>query len=172
MKEKTLRVSIVMGSDSDLPIVKEAAIVLEEFCIPYEMIVSSAHRSPDDTRIYVQSARKRGISVIIAAAGGAAHLAGVIASHFPLPIIGIPMATPHLGGVDSLYSTVQMPPGVPVATVGINGAKNAGILAIEILATSDKALEKKLVVYKANLAKITRDKSKKLQTLGYKEYTK
>lgn len=172
MKGNFIRAAIVMGSDSDLPTVKEAAIVLEEFSVPYEMIVSSAHRSPDDTLKYVQSARKRGIAVIIAAAGGAAHLAGVIASHFSLPVIGIPMATPHLGGVDSLYSTVQMPPGVPVATVGINSAKNAGILAIEILAVSDKILEKKLLLYKENLAKTTREKSKKLQLQGYKEYTK
>ncbi|MBI5614223.1 5-(carboxyamino)imidazole ribonucleotide mutase [Candidatus Gottesmanbacteria bacterium] len=171
-KGTNILVAIVMGSDSDLPVVKDAAVILEEFCVSYEIIVSSAHRSPDDTLKYVQSARRRGISVIIAAAGGAAHLAGVIASHFPLPVIGIPMATPQLGGVDSLYSTVQMPPGVPVASVGINAAKNAGILAIEILAVSDKLLEKKIVAYKENLAKSTREKSKKLQLLGYKEYTK
>lgn len=117
-----------MGSDSDLAVVKEAVAVLEEFGISHGILILSAHRSPLETHEFARTAQGRGIKVIIAAAGGVAHLAGVIASEFPLPVIGLPIQTPALGGVDSLYSIVQMPPGVPVATVGINAAKNAGLL--------------------------------------------
>lgn len=156
-------VAIVMGSDSDVPIVKDAAAVLDDFGIPHELHILSAHRSPRQTHEFAQNAVGRGIKVIIAAAGGAAHLAGVIASEFPLPVIGIPIQTPALGGVDSLYSIVQMPSGVPVATVGINAAKNAGILAVQILAASDPALQKKLTAFRQKQAAAVIAKSKKLQ---------
>lgn len=156
-------VSVVMGSDSDVPVVKDAAAVLDEFGIPHELHILSAHRSPRQTHEFSQNAVDRGIKVIIAAAGGAAHLAGVIASEFPLPVIGIPIQTSALGGVDSLYSTVQMPPGVPVATVGINGAKNAGLLALQILAVSDASLQKRLITFKKKQAEAVMEKSKKLQ---------
>lgn len=147
-------VAIIMGSDSDLSVVKDAAAVLGEFGIAYEMHILSAHRSPKETHAFAQGALEGDIKVIIAAAGGAAHLAGVIASEFPLPVIGIPMQTPALGGVDSLYSTVQMPSGVPVATVGINAAKNAALLALQILAVSDTALQKKLITFKKKQAEV------------------
>jgi len=137
-------VSIVMGSDSDLLIVKEAAEILNEFAVSYETLVLSAHRSPKATEKYAKTALERGIKVIIAAAGGAAHLAGVMAAFFPLPVIGIPIKTKSLDGLDSLLSIVQMPPGVPVATVGINASKNAALLAIEILAVNDNNLRKKI----------------------------
>lgn len=163
-------VSIVMGSDSDLPVVKEAIVVMEEFKIPHEVLILSAHRSPEETSKYAKEALSRGIKVIIAAAGGAAHLAGVIASFFPLPVIGIPIKTSTLNGVDSLYSTVQMPPGVPVATVGINGAKNAALLAIQILATSDKELALQLTQYRSKLKQSVVAKSEKLKKIGYKKY--
>ena len=133
-----------MGSDSDLLIVKEAAEILNEFAVSYETLVLSAHRSPKATEKYAKTALERGIKVIIAAAGGAAHLAGVMAAFFPLPVIGIPIKTKSLDGLDSLLSIVQMPPGVPVATVGINASKNAALLAIEILAVNDNNLRKKI----------------------------
>lgn len=157
------RVAIVMGSDSDVPLVKDAAAVLDDFGIPHELHILSAHRSPRQTHEFAQNAVGRGIKVIIAAAGGAAHLAGVIASEFPLPVIGIPIRTPALGGVDSLYSIVQMPSGVPVATVGINAAKNAALLALQILAVSDTALQKRLITFKKKQAEAVMEKSKKLQ---------
>ena len=163
-------VSVVMGSDSDLPIVKDAIKILDEFGVPYEIHILSAHRTPDETLAFAKNASKRGVKVIIAAAGGAAHLAGVIASHFPLVVIGIPIKTPTLFGIDSLYSIVQMPPGIPVATVGINGAQNASLLAVQILATSDKKLEKKLTEYKKNLSKKVLEKSEKLKKLGVDRY--
>lgn len=157
------RVAIVMGSDTDLVVVREAAAVLDEFRVAYEMHILSAHRTPKETHEFAETAIGRGIKVVIAAAGGAAHLPGVIASQFPLPVIGIPIQTPALGGVDSLYSTVQMPSGVPVATVGINAAKNAALLAVQILAVSDAALQKKLVAFKKRQAETVIEKSKKLQ---------
>lgn len=159
-----------MGSDSDLEVMADAAKVLESFDISYEMTVASAHRSPDLVHRYVINAKNRGIKIIIAGAGGAAHLAGVAASLTTLPIIGIPVKSKNLKGVDSLYSTVQMPPGVPVATVGINAAKNAGLLAIQILATSDKNLEKKLIAYKKKLSDEIEIKGEKLLKIGYKKY--
>lgn len=171
MKTKPI-VSIVMGSDSDLPVVKGAAEVLDRFGVPYELHILSAHRSPGETHEFARSAVERGIKVIIAAAGGAAHLAGVIASEFPLPVIGIPIETPTLGGVDSIYSVLQMPPGVPVATVGINAAKNAGLLAIEILAIASPALLIKLLDNKKDQAKTVIEKSRKLQKLGIENYLK
>ncbi len=156
-------VAVVMGSDSDLPVVKDATDILDQFRVSYELLVLSAHRSPRETHAFAITAVARGIKVIIAAAGGAAHLAGVIASEFPLPVVGIPIQTAALGGMDSLYSTVQMPPGVPVATVGINGAKNAGLLALQILAVGDPSLQKKLVVFKKQQAKAVVEKSKRLE---------
>ncbi len=163
-------ISIVMGSDSDLPIMKETINIVEEFKITYEVNILSAHRSPEETAKFAKTAIKRGIKVIIAGAGGAAHLAGVIASLYPLPVIGVPIITPTLNGVDSLYSIVQMPPGVPVATVGINGSKNAGLLAIQILAVSDKKIQIQLLEYKKKLTEGVLTKSKKIKKIGYKNY--
>ncbi len=156
-------VAIIMGSDSDLPTMNEAAEVLKEYGVAYELRVLSAHRSPDDTSGFARSARRRGIKVIIAGAGGAAHLAGVIASHTTVPVIGVPMETKELKGIDSLLSTVQMPSGVPVATVAIGrtGAKNAGLLAIEILSLGDKKLEKRLDGLKRALVENIRNKNLK-----------
>jgi phosphoribosylaminoimidazole carboxylase PurE protein len=158
-------VSIVMGSDSDLEIMREAAKVLDEFGIAYEIDVTSAHRSPDRTAEYARQAASRGIRVIIAGAGGAAHLAGVIAAHTTLPVIGVPIPSTSLQGMDSLLATVQMPAGIPVATVAIGkpGATNAGILAAQIIGVADQAIGKKLVAHKEKLAKGVEEKSKKLQ---------
>jgi len=162
-------VSIVMGSDSDLEIMREAAKVLEEFGITYEIDVTSAHRSPDRTAEYARKAADRGVRVIIAGAGGAAHLAGVIAAHTTLPVIGVPIPSTALNGLDSLLATVQMPAGIPVATVAIGkpGATNAGILAAQILGLSSVAVAKKLADHKEKLANGVEEKSKKLRiTLG------
>lgn len=157
------QVLIITGSDSDLPVMKEAAKVLEEFGVEYDMTISSAHRSPDRTEELLVDASTRNIKVIIAGAGMAAHLAGMVAAEFPLPVIGVPLESGVLDGVDALLSTMQMPPGIPVATVAINGAKNAGILAVEILATGDKELERKLVEYKKKLALGVEEKAYKLE---------
>jgi len=165
-------IGVIMGSDSDLSIVKGVFDIFEEFDVSYETRILSAHRSPEKTSIYAKSLVERGIKVIIAAAGGAAHLAGVLAAHTILPVIGIPIKTQTLSGVDSLYSIVQMPPGVPVATVGINASKNAGLLAIQILAIEDKKLQNKLITYKKIQNDIVINKSCKLQKIGYKEYLK
>ena len=159
-----------MGSDSDLEVMSEAAKILEEFGVSYEMTVASAHRSPDLVHKLVLSAKTDGIRAIIAGAGGAAHLAGVVASLTTLPVIGVPVKAKTLDGLDSLLSTAQMPPGVPVATVGINAAKNAGLLAVQILATSNKILEKKLVAYKNKMSVEIKKKSEKLLKIGYKKY--
>ncbi|MCX8050744.1 MAG: 5-(carboxyamino)imidazole ribonucleotide mutase [Chlorobi bacterium] len=152
-------VGIVMGSDSDYPTMRQAAEMLERFGIPYELRVVSAHRTPLDMAQYGQTALDRGIKVIIAGAGGAAHLPGMLASHTVLPVIGVPIPTQHLGGLDSLYSIVQMPAGVPVATVAIGGGRNAGILAAQIVATFDPAVREKLLAYKAELAEQSRAKN-------------
>lgn len=162
-------VSIVMGSDSDLEIMREAAKALDGFGIGYEIDVTSAHRSPDRTAEYARKAADRGIRVIIAGAGGAAHLAGVIAAHTTLPVIGVPIPSTALNGLDSLLATVQMPAGIPVATVAIGapGATNAGILATQILGLSSAAIAKKLDDHKTKLANGVEEKSKKLKiTLG------
>jgi phosphoribosylaminoimidazole carboxylase PurE protein len=162
-------VSIVMGSDSDLDIMREAAKSLEEFGIGYEIDVTSAHRSPDRTAEYAKKAADRGIRVIIAGAGGAAHLAGVIAAHTVLPVIGVPIPSTSLNGMDSLLATVQMPAGIPVATVAIGkpGATNAGILAAQILGLSTAGIAKKLEGHKEKLANSVDEKSRKLKiTLG------
>lgn len=168
--KKDAKVGIVMGSDSDLEIMAEAAKILEEFDAPYEITVASAHRSPEIVRKYTANIKNCGIKIIIAGAGGAAHLAGVIASLTTIPVIGVPIKTKSLDGLDSLLSTVGMPSGVPVATVGINAAKNAGLLAVQILATSDKNLEKKLVDYKNKVSAEIKVKGEKLLKIGYKKY--
>jgi 5-(carboxyamino)imidazole ribonucleotide mutase len=163
------QVSIVMGSDSDLDVMREAAKALEEFGIAYEIDVTSAHRSPDRTAEYARQAADRGIRVIIAGAGGAAHLAGVIAAHTTLPVIGVPIPSTSLNGLDSLLATVQMPAGIPVATLAIGkaGATNAGILAAQILALSNTSVAKKLDAHKEKLANGVEEKSRKLKiTLG------
>lgn len=157
-------VAVIMGSDSDLPVMNETARIFDENGIPYELKILSAHRSPDDVAKFTKSARARGFKVIVAGAGGAAHLAGVIASHTTLPVIGVPMETKELKGVDSLFSTVQMPSGVPVATVSIgsSGAKNAAILAMQILSLQDKRLEKRLAEFKEKLVAGIRKKNKNI----------
>lgn len=154
-------VGIIMGSDSDLPVMEQAEEVLKEFGVPYELDVMSAHRTPDKVREWVSSARGRGIRVIIAGAGMSAHLAGVVAAHTTLPVIGVPLASGALNGVDALYSTVNMPPGVPVATVAVDGARNAGILAVQILATSDSSLASRLEEFKQQMAAKVEERSKK-----------
>jgi 5-(carboxyamino)imidazole ribonucleotide mutase len=158
-------VSIVMGSDSDLDVMREAANALEDFGIAYEIDVSSAHRSPERTAEYARKAADRGIRVIIAGAGGAAHLAGVIAAHTSIPVIGVPIPSTSLNGLDSLLATVQMPAGIPVATLAIGqpGATNAGILAAQILALSSASLAKKMKAHKEKLANSVEEKSKKLK---------
>src|ERR1051326_2969979 len=166
---ENVMVSIVMGSDSDLEIMNEAARILKEFAIPHEIDVTSAHRSPARTAEYAAKAAERGIRVIIAGAGGAAHLAGVIAAHTPLPVIGVPIPSTSLQGMDSLLATVQMPAGIPVATVAIGkpGATNAGILAALIIGLASAAVDKKLTAHKEKLANGVEEKSKKLKlTLG------
>ncbi len=167
---KKIQVGILMGSDTDLGVMSEAAKVLEEFGVAYDMTVASAHRSPDLVHKHVLGAKSHGIKVFIAGAGGAAHLAGVIASLTTLPVIGVPIKAKTLDGLDSLLSTVGMPPGIPVATVGINAAKNAGLLAVQILATSDENLEKKLIDYKKKMASDTESKGEKLLKLRYQKY--
>lgn len=158
-------VSIVMGSDSDLEIMREAGKALDDFGIAYEIDVTSAHRSPDRTADYARKAAARGIKVIIAGAGGAAHLAGVIAAHTTLPVIGVPVSATSLNGLDSLLATVQMPAGIPVATVAIGkaGATNAGILAAQIIGVADASIAEKLKAHKEKLASGVEEKSKKLQ---------
>ena len=164
------KVGIVMGSDSDMPIMAQAADFLDKMGIDYEMTIISAHREPDIFFNYAKSAEEKGFKVIIAGAGKAAHLPGMCAAIFPMPVIGIPMKTSDLGGVDSLYSIVQMPSGIPVATVAINGGKNAGILAAKILATSDPELLAKLKAYSEEMKNEVVGKDEKLQKLGHKEY--
>lgn len=165
-----VKVGILMGSDSDLPIMQKAAAMLEKFGIEYEMTIISAHRMPDIFVDYASHAEERGIEVIIAGAGGAAHLPGMCAALFSLPVIGIPIHTKSLGGVDSLYSIVQMPSGIPVATVAIDGAANAAILAAKILAVSDKELRAKLKDYAKEMKDGVMAKADKLDKLGYQEY--
>jgi 5-(carboxyamino)imidazole ribonucleotide mutase len=162
MKKKPL-VGILMGSESDLPIMEKAGEVLKEMGISYEMQVSSAHRLPEKTTRYARRARERGIEVLIAGAGMAAHLAGVLASHTTLPVIGVPIKSGALNGADSLYSTVQMPPGVPVATVGIDGAKNAAYLACEILSIKYPEIAKKLEEFRSSMRRTLEEKSKALK---------
>ncbi|MBE5854965.1 MAG: 5-(carboxyamino)imidazole ribonucleotide mutase [Lachnospiraceae bacterium] len=166
------QVGIVMGSDSDLAVMKQAAEILEQFGISYDMTILSAHREVDEFFTYAKSAEEKGYKVIIAGAGMAAHLPGMCAAIFPLPVIGVPMHTTSLGGRDSLYSIVQMPSGIPVATVAINGGKNAGILAAKMLAMSDPQLLQKVKDYKESLKEEVKAKDKKLQEVGYQNYSK
>ena len=170
MAEKPV-VSIVMGSDSDLEVMREAGRALEEFGIPYEMDVTSAHRAPRKTAEFARSAAGRGVKIIIAGAGGAAHLAGVCAAESTLPVIGVPIPSSSLQGLDALLATVQMPAGIPVATVAIGkaGAYNAGVLAAQILASCDKSLAAKLAAHKEKLAKGVDEKSAKLKASRARE---
>jgi 5-(carboxyamino)imidazole ribonucleotide mutase len=160
--KKTL-VGIVMGSDSDLPIMNQASDILDEFGITYEIKIASAHRSPEFTANYAKGAVRKGVKVIIAGAGGAAHLPGVIAAYVPIPVIGVPIESKSLKGMDSLLSIVQMPSGVPVATVAINNAKNAAILAATILATGDKKTLDKVIKYKEKIKRESINKNRKLK---------
>ena len=170
MKNGSPLVGIVMGSDSDLPVMKEAGEALDGFGIPYEISVISAHRNPRGTFDYASKAIERGIKVLIAGAGGAAHLPGVIAALTILPVIGVPIKTSKLSGMDSLLSIVQMPDGIPVATVAINGARNAGILAAQILGIADPVISRELKKFKGSLKEKVEAKSKELGKIGYKAY--
>ena len=164
------KVAIIVGSDSDLPVMSAAIKILEEFSVPYNITVASAHRSPARTVSLIETYHKNGVKVIIAAAGMAAHLAGVVAAHFPLPVIGVPLKSGAHSGLDVLFATVQMPPGIPVATVGIDNAQNAALLAVQILATSDQKLQTKVIEYKKSLAEKVEKKAKVLEEKGIKQY--
>lgn len=167
------QVAIIMGSDSDLQVMKEAATVLDEFSVHYQLTIVSAHRTPDRMMSFAKSVAGLGIKVIIAGAGGAAHLPGMVAAVTHLPVIGVPVQSRAMNGIDSLYSIVQMPQGVPVATVAINGAFNAGLLALQILALTDGGLlAEKLLAYKNKLKNSVEDKAQELEQVGYKEYLK
>ncbi len=166
------QVGIVMGSDSDMPVMAKAADILEELGISYEMTIISAHREPDVFFEYAKSAEEKGFKVIIAGAGKAAHLPGMCAAIFPMPVIGVPIKTSDLGGVDSLYSIVQMPSGIPVATVAIGGGQNAGLLAAKILAVSDPAILERVKKYAQSLKESVQEKDARLQEVGYKTYLK
>jgi len=167
--EKKL-VGIIMGSDSDLPVMKEAAVILDELGISYELTIVSAHRTPERLYEYSKKAKEKGLKVIIAGAGGAAHLPGMVASLTTIPVIGVPVKTRTLSGVDSLYSIVQMPPGIPVATVAINGAKNAGLLAASITGSFDDSISEKLEAYKLSLKNMVEEKAEKLESIGFEKY--
>ena len=165
-----MKVGIIMGSDSDLEVMKGACHILEELDIPFEVDIVSAHRTPNKMYEYANNAHKRGIEIIIAGAGGAAHLPGMVASLTSLPVIGVPVKSRSMSGMDSLYSIVQMPPGVPVATVAINGAQNAGLLAAKILASSRPDLFERLEKYRENLRDKVINKSDELSKQGYQNY--
>ena len=165
-----IEVGIIMGSDSDLPVMIEAARILDEFNIKYELTIVSAHRTPQRLYEYAKNAKEKGLKVIIAGAGGAAHLPGMVASITTVPVIGVPVKTSTLSGVDSLYSIVQMPPGIPVATVAINGAKNAGILAAQIIGSFDLEVGKKVEEYKESLKNMVEEKAEELEKIGGEEY--
>lgn len=169
---KNIDVAIIMGSDSDLNIMKDAAKFLDDIGISYEMKILSVHRTPEKATEYTEELKQRKVKVIIGGAGGAAHLPGVLAAQVPVPVIGVPIHTKTLNGVDSLYSIVQMPSGIPVATVAINGAKNAAILATTILGISDETIQQKLIDYKTSLKNAVIAKDEKLQAQGYEEYMK
>lgn len=163
-------VGVIMGSDSDLSVMKQAAEAMDEFKVPYEITVVSAHRTPERMVQYAKSAHDRGLQVIIAGAGGAAHLPGMVASICALPVIGVPIKTTKLSGLDSLFSIVQMPEGIPVATVAINGGRNAGLLACEILGASNEALHRQMKDYKRKLRVKVELKARELELKGYKKY--
>ena len=164
------KVGIIMGSDSDLPVMKEAAELLDQFELDYELTVVSAHRTPERLYKYAETAEDKGLDVIIAGAGGAAHLPGMIAAITTLPVIGVPVKTSKLSGLDSLYSIVQMPPGVPVATVAINGAKNAALLAVQILAINDQKLNDRQKAFRENMKDKVLNTAADLESKGYQEY--
>ncbi|MBI1221889.1 MAG: 5-(carboxyamino)imidazole ribonucleotide mutase [Bacteroidetes bacterium] len=166
----TARIGIIMGSDSDLPVMQEAAKILDQFNIPYELTIVSAHRTPEKMYDYATTARSRGIQAIIAGAGGAAHLPGMVAAMTELPVIGVPVQSKTMSGIDSLYSIVQMPPGVPVATVAINGARNAGILAAQILGSSDAAVADTVADFKKGMKDEVTAKADKVEGMGFKDY--
>lgn len=172
MKEENTRpiVGIIMGSDSDLPVMQDAANQLEELAIPYEITIVSAHRTPERMYEYAKKAVENGLQVIIAGAGGSAHLPGMTASLTPLPVIGVPIKTKNMEGLDSLLSIVQMPPGIPVATVAVNGAKNAGLLAAKIIGVSDKSVQSRLNTYTKNLENSVLKKVEMLDETGFKIY--
>ena len=170
MKKTTPEIGIIMGSDSDLPTMEAAIKVCEQFALHHEVAIISAHRTPQKMVDYAQNAHQKGIKVIIAGAGGAAHLPGMVASLTPLPVIGVPIATRNLQGLDSLYSIVQMPRGIPVATVAIGNAQNAGLLAVQILACHIPELLEKVAEYRNNLNQIVLNKQEQLQELGYQKY--
>ncbi len=172
MVNSDIRVGIIMGSDSDLPVMQEAAKILDFFGVRYELTVVSAHRTPERLFEYAKGAGSRGLDIIIAGAGGAAHLPGMIASLSELPVIGVPIKTSSLNGLDSLLSIVQMPGGVPVATVAINGAKNAGILAAQIIGLKDSEIQRKVIAYKEELKESVLEKANKLEKLGCDSYLK
>jgi 5-(carboxyamino)imidazole ribonucleotide mutase len=163
-------VAIIMGSDSDLGVMQDAAKILDEFKIPYELTIVSAHRTPDLLFKYAKLLIQKGIKVVIAGAGGAAHAPGMIAALTPLPVIGVPVKAKSLEGLDSLLSIVQMPPGIPVATVGVNAAKNAGILAAQVIGVSDVRIQKKVIEYKDSLRDSVAKKAEKLEKIGYQQY--
>jgi 5-(carboxyamino)imidazole ribonucleotide mutase len=165
-----IKVAIIMGSDSDLPVMQEAAVMLDQFGISYELTIVSAHRTPERMYHFAREAEQSGIKVIIAGAGGAAHLPGMVASLTHLPVIGVPVKSSNMSGLDSLYSIVQMPPGVPVATVAINGSKNAGILAAQIIGVADASVAEKVKSYKATMEKEVLQKAGKLEDKGFKSY--
>lgn len=167
MSNATPLVSVIMGSDSDLPVMGAAVEMLEHFSIPHEVTIVSAHRTPARLYQYAYNAEKNGLRIIIAGAGGAAHLPGMVAAITPIPVIGVPVKNSALNGEDSLLSIVQMPPGVPVATMAVNGAKNAGILAAQILGTSDQALRREVFEYKKSLESMVLEKAKKMEKGEY-----
>ncbi|MEC8692765.1 MAG: 5-(carboxyamino)imidazole ribonucleotide mutase [Bacteroidota bacterium] len=164
------KVGIIMGSDSDLNVMNEAVAVLEEFGVAHETTIVSAHRTPDRLVNYAKEASNNGIHVIIAGAGGAAHLPGMVASMTHLPVIGVPVKSKTMSGIDSLYSIVQMPPGVPVATVAINGARNAGILAVQIIGVHNKATADAVLKFKSEMEEVVLDKAEKLEDMGSDAY--
>ena len=166
----TKQIGIIMGSDSDLPVMQEAAKFLDHIGISYEISIVSAHRTPDRMYEYAKTARQRGIKVIIAGAGGAAHLPGMVAALTDLPVIGVPVQSKSMSGIDSLYSIVQMPAGVPVATVAINGAKNAGILAAQIIGAFDETIAKRLADFKAGMKEEVEAKAETLEAKGHAGY--
>ena len=167
------KIAIIMGSDSDLPIMRQAADVLKELELAFDLTIISAHRTPERMFSFAKEAHKKGIKVIIAGAGGAAHLPGMVASLSPLPVIGVPIKSSNsIDGWDSVLSILQMPNGVPVATVALNAAKNAGILAAQILGAGDKAIQNRLVIYKRQMAEGVAEKYEKLEAIGYEKYKK
>jgi 5-(carboxyamino)imidazole ribonucleotide mutase len=170
MSEFTPQIAIIMGSDSDLPTMQAAISICEQFEVVHEVAIVSAHRTPERMFDFAKQAHLRGIKVIIAGAGGAAHLPGMVAALTPLPVIGVPVSSRQLQGVDSLYSIVQMPAGIPVATVAIGNATNAGLLAVQILATHDSDLQQRIQEYRQSLTAMVEEKQQRLQTLGYQKY--